>query len=254
MHETDSNGSGVQISSQTYAGKPRSGNWMRGLRLGAILLGVGLVLSAGVARAQDDEDEVDNKTFEEKLMDNLMSGLGAKSMDDKAIDYRERSPLVVPSKIELPPPQTGKAKLAPNWPKDPDVAERKAAIEAAKKENRNAPASYRPLMPSELATRTPRGSTRSSDNVTPGSNGSDKPIMMMPSDLGYTGGLFSNLLGGSKAETAPFVSEPERSELTQPPGGYQTPSPNFAYGTGGKQAAPIETCDSGSGKCEKRWQ
>lgn len=225
---------------------------MRGLQLGAILLGVGLVLSAGAVRAQEDEDEVDNKPFEQKLIDNLMSGLGAKGMDDKSIDYRERSPLVVPSKIELPPPQTGKAKLAPNWPKDPDVAERKAALEAAKKENRDAPPSYRPLMPSELATRTPRSSSRN-DSVAPGSNGSDKPIMMMPSDLGYTGGLFSNMLGGAKTESAPFVSEPERSDLTQPPGGYQTPSPNFAYGTGGKQKAPTEVCDSGSGKCEKRW-
>jgi hypothetical protein len=29
-----------------------------------------------------------------------------------------------------------------------------------------------------------------------------------------------------------FVKEPERSELSQPPAGYQTPSPNYAYGAG----------------------
>ena len=101
----------------------------RALRVAAILLGVGLVLGAGPVRAQD-ADEDDGKTFEEKLMDNLMSGLGGKKLEDGSIDYRERSPLVVPSKIDLPPPQTGRPKLAPNWPKDPDVAERVPAAEA----------------------------------------------------------------------------------------------------------------------------
>ena len=47
------------------------------------------------ARADDDED-ADDRTFERKIMDNLMSGLGAKRIEDGGIDYRERSPLVVP--------------------------------------------------------------------------------------------------------------------------------------------------------------
>ena len=129
MRETDSNGSGA-MSSKTYLlFRPKT--WASAARLSAVLLGVGLVLSAGPVRAQDDEDE-DNRTFEQKLMDNLMSGIGAKRIEDSGIDYRERSPLVVPSKIALPPPETGKPKLAPNWPKDPDEAERKAAREAAK--------------------------------------------------------------------------------------------------------------------------
>jgi hypothetical protein len=249
MRETDSNGSGVQISSKPYSFKPQA----RVLRLAAILLGVGLVLGAGPVRAQDD-DEADDRTFEQKLMDNLMSGLGAKRIEDSGIDYRERSPLVVPSKIALPPPETGKPKLAPNWPKDPDEAERKAARAAAKQKPISPEEARRPLMPSELATRAPRGSDRTVDNSSPGSNGSDKPLMMLPSELGYTGGLFSNPFSSKKVEAEKFVSEPERSELTQPPTGYQTPSSNFAYGVGnGKQAAPKETCDSGTGKCEKTW-
>ena len=51
----------------------------------------------------------------------------------------------------------------------------------------------------------------------------------------FTGG-FSGLFGGNKAETAPFKGEPTRESLTQPPAGYQTPSPNFAYGTGPKES------------------
>jgi hypothetical protein len=251
MRETDSNGSGA-MSSKVFL-FPRPKMWISAARLAAVLVGVGLVLSAGPVRAQDDDQ--DDRTFEQKLMDNLMSGLGAKRIEDSGIDYRERSPLVVPSKIDLPPPETGKPKLAPNWPKDPDEAERKAQREAAKQKPISPEQSRMPLMPSELATRTPKGSSkRTADTSSPGSNGSDKPLMMMPSDLGYVGGLFSNPFSSKKKEAAKFEKEPDRDELTQPPTGYQTPSPNFAYGLGdGKQKGPKETCDSGTGKCEKSW-
>lgn len=222
----------------------------RALRLASILLGVGLVLGAGPVHAQDDDEE-DNKSFEQKLIDNLMSGLGGKKLEDGSIDYRERSPLVVPSKVDLPPPQTGKSKLAPNWPKDPDEAERKAAREAAKQKAISPEEARLPLMPSELNKRAPR--SRTATNNAPGGNNSNGPLMMMPSDLGYSGGLFSNVFGSNtKTETEKFTSEPERSDLTQPPSGYQTPSPNYAYGVG-QLKAPKETCDSATGKCEKRW-
>lgn len=234
-------GSGLHLSSRPAA---------RALRVAAILLGVGLVLGAGPVRAQD-ADEDDGKTFEEKLMDNLMSGLGGKKLEDGSIEYRERSPLVVPSKIDLPPPQSGKPKLAPNWPKDPDVAERAAARERAKQKRKTPEEERMPLMPSELAQRTPKGKS-SQDTSTPGSNNSNAPTMMMPSQLGYVGGLFSNPFGSKTTETEKFVSEPERTELTQPPSGYQTPSSNYAYGVG-QLKPPKEKCDAASGRCEKIW-
>jgi hypothetical protein len=37
---------------------------------------------------------------------------------------------------------------------------------------------------------------------------------------------------GKKDEQAQFVREPDRTSLTQPPAGYQTPSPNYPYGIG----------------------
>ena len=95
MREAGSNGADKLKSSRLRT---------RALRLAAVLLGIGLVIGAGPVRADDDED-ADDRTFERKIMDNLMSGLGAKRIEDGGIDYRERSPLVVPSKIELPPPQ-----------------------------------------------------------------------------------------------------------------------------------------------------
>jgi hypothetical protein len=110
-----------------------------------------------------------------------------------------------------------------------------------------------PLMPSELNKKLPRSASRSTETSTPGGNNSNSPLMMLPSELGYSGGLFSNPFGGStKTETEKFVSEPERTDLTQPPSGYQTPSSNYAYGVG-KLKAPTERCDAASGKCEKTW-
>lgn len=243
MRETGSFGSGYLLSSRLAA---------RGLRAAAILLGVGLVLGAAPLHAQDGDEEEDGRSFEQRLMDNFMSGLGAKKLEDAGIDYRERSPLVVPSKIALPPPQTGKTKLAPNWPKDPDEAERKAAIERSKQKVISPEEARRTLLPSELAQKKPRGSG-SADSSTPGASNSTTPIMMLPSQLGYTGGLFSGAFGEGKGEAEKFTSEPERTELTQPPTGYQTPSPNQPYGVG-KLGAPIEKCDSASGKCEKIWR
>ena len=204
----------------------------RALRLAVISLGIGLVVGAGAARAEDDEDE---KTFEEKIIEGIMTGIGGTNMDNRGIEYRERSPLVVPPKLDLPPPASSSEVKAPNWPKDPDEARRKALIAARKKENKDPREASRPLMPSELDQRAPKKSTAGSDSVDqPGGNPGANAVLS-PSQLGYSGG-FSGLFGGNKAEVAPFKGEPTRESLTQPPSGYQTPSPNFAYGTGPKES------------------
>jgi type IV secretory pathway VirB10-like protein len=205
---------------------------IRALRLAAIALGIGLVMTAGAVRAQDDEE--DDKTFEEKIIEGIMAGIGGTNMENKGIEYRERSPLVVPPKIDLPPPASASADVkAPNWPKDPDEARRKAAIAARKKDNKDPAEARRLLMPSELNKGKVAASARTNnDPVQPGAT--NNPVLS-PSQLGFTGS-FSDLFGGNKSETAPFKGEPTRDSLTQPPTGYQTPSPNFAYGTGPKES------------------
>jgi len=205
----------------------------RALRLAAIALGVGLVMAAGPVRAADDDE--DDKTFEEKIIDGIMAGIGGTNMENRGIEYRERSPLVVPPKLDLPPPAgTTAANAAPNWPKDPDEQRRKAAIAARKKENKDPLEASRILTPAELAKgRTAGAARKNSDPLQPGITETN-PILS-PSQLGYNGG-FSGLFGGSKTETAPFKGEPTRESLTQPPAGYQTPSPNYAYGTGPKES------------------
>jgi hypothetical protein len=224
MRETEASGWIVRNS---------SGALTRALRLAVVTLGVGLVMATGVARAQDDED--DDKTFEEKIIEGVMRGLGGTNMDNRGIDYRERSPLVVPPRLDLPPPASASAEVkTPNWPKDPDEARRKAAIAARKKATTKPAMEYnRPLLPSELNVAKGAPATGvNGDTTQPGNP--NNPILS-PSELGFEG-KFSNLFGGNVAQTAPFKGEPTRDSLTQPPAGYQTPSPNYAYGTGPAQS------------------
>lgn len=210
----------------------RRGLWLA-LKFSAVALGIGLVMSAGPVRAGDDGDDDDDMTFEEKLIDNLMSGIGAKSMEKKGIEYRERSPLVVPPKLDLPPPASADATTAPNWPKDPDERRRKEAIAQRKKGGNKVSDYYKnslPLSPAELNAHKTAGPDKTvNDPAQPGAN-INHPTMS-PAELGYTGGLFK-MFSGSKDEAKQFTAEPPRQSLTEPPPGYQTPSSNYAYGTG----------------------
>jgi hypothetical protein len=225
MRETEASGLKVRAPWQRLA---------RGLWLSSVAFGIGLVMVTGPVRAADPEDE-DDKTFEEKIIEGIMAGIGGTNMENRGIDYRERSPLVVPPKLDLPPPATDKAEVkAPNWPKDPDEQRRKAAIAARKKANKDPLEASRILTPSELAQAKGKASSGGDSVDQPGGNPGTNAVLS-PSQLGYSGG-FSGLFGGNKAETAPFKGEPTRESLTQPPPGYQTPSPSYAYGTGPKES------------------
>ena len=196
-------------------------------RLAAITLGLSLMLATGAAQAGDDDDEQPQKG-DESFMQTLMKGIGGQTMDDSSINYRERSPLVVPSKTDLPPPAPKRIKPAANWPKDPDEQARREAAAAAKEGPADPIQATRPLMPSELAAmRKPK--TKQEGKVQEAST-YDSHILS-PSELGFNNGMFSGVFGG-KPEAKKFTSEPTRENLTMPPPGYQTPSTNYAYGTG----------------------
>ena len=225
MRETEASGWKVRAPWQRLA---------RGLWFSSVALGIGLAMATGPVRAADPEDE-DDKTFEEKIIEGIMAGIGGTNMENRGIDYRERSPLVVPPKLDLPPPAADKAEVkVPNWPKDPDEQRRKAAIAARKKVNKDPLEASRILTPSELAQAKGKASSGGDSVDQPGGNPGTNAVLS-PSQLGYSGG-FSGLFGGNKAETAPFKGEPTRESLTQPPPGYQTPSPSYAYGTGPKES------------------
>jgi len=254
-----------QTKASGWIARNSSSATMRVLRLAVVPLGVTLVVTTGTARAGDDQP--DDRSFTERFVDSFKSTIRGTNMDNRGIDYRERSPLVVPPKLDLPPPaaSTEDVKVA-NWPKDPDERQRKAIIAAKKK---NAPPPARVQVPSEVsaAGAAPGAVAAASagparpiniapppeDPPVPGTtrpayandrNGTAKtdPVYDQPgnvfkngastlgsSSLGETLGL-NNLFGGNKAEAVAPGTEPTREALTQPPPGYQTPSANYPYG------------------------
>src|SRR5262245_63234110 len=95
-----------------------------------VLVAAAIVNSAPV-RAADNEP-----SWDEKMMRGIMDGLGLKRDGEEGINYRERAPLVIPSRRDLAPPEQSEAAANnPAWPKDPDVERRKT--EAAMDRNRN---------------------------------------------------------------------------------------------------------------------
>ncbi|MGE4372637.1 MAG: hypothetical protein AB7E29_06995 [Xanthobacter sp.] len=209
----------VAIPPRHPYGKPnRSSFLLRACSMG--LVGLALLLAARPAAAQED--------FNPSPLRSAMDLLGLSEDEPKPeIEYRERSPLVVPpgGKLEtLPNPQESAYKQDPAWPKDPDVARRKREAEERNKPIiRDDPG--RPLMPSELNKGHKNGIF--GIGLGNGSTSGDSSISkrLLPSDLGFAGWL-----NPSSKEPAAFTGEPERENLTQPPPGYQTPAPNAPYG------------------------
>ena len=210
-----------------------------------------LAMQALPARADDDGDD---RPWDSRLLGNLMEGLGLQSPNKGAIVYQERAPLVIPPSTNLPVPEKADAAIAnnPAWPKDPDVtrkreAARQARLDAYKSADQKQRDEQRPLSPSEMmpgasaTNRAPRVGREANPTAGTWTEAGDGQ-RLTPSQLGYRGGLFGNMFGGKEDEVARFTGEPPRTALTDPPPGYQTPSPDQPYGSGAdRDRAPKAT-------------
>ncbi len=202
-----------------------------------------VLLSPAPARAADDDAPLDTK-----ILRGLLETLGLRK-DGDAINYQERAPLVIPPGSALPPPEKSEAALAnnPAWPKDPDVERKKQETAVARlKQFKSADEEFRDqqrvLSPSELTPGPkPRTASRTGKPNLSASDVPDSGAKLTPSQLGYKGGLFSNLFGRQDDDVAKFTGEPPRASLTEPPPGYQTPSPDQPYGLGQRTTAPKAT-------------
>jgi hypothetical protein len=196
----------------------------RGVALAALVI----CASAAAARAGDDDansTQDSHKSIYDKMLDVIgLSGQGA-------IQYGERSPLVVPPTRDLPPPGANAPPAVPDWPKDPDVTRAKQA----KVKEKPGPhpdwviESNRVLNPGELNA---AGSNPAATPTTPGPacGPADCPDKLEPSKKS----IF-NFDWLKKEQYATFTGEPPRTSLTEPPPGYQTPSPDQPYGVGPAQ-------------------
>ena len=200
----------------------------RGCAASVLVFGAAVALGSVPVRAADDEP-----TFDQKIMNGVMDGLGIKRDGEANINYRERAPLVIPSGRDLAPPERSDAATNPAWPKDPDVERRKT--QAAMEKNRNISdereREQNPLRPDHLKPGG-RGKKQQASRVDDGyqnpASGFGNPVP--PSELGYSGGFFGLFRSNKKEEQGQFTGEPPRTSLTEPPVGYQTPSPAQPYG------------------------
>jgi hypothetical protein len=175
---------------------------------------------ASAARAGDSDSDVQGQeSFTDKFLRTL--GVNNPGSTEYEINYSERSPLVVPPNRTLPPPVTVTTP-APNWPKDPDVAKRKANKNDDKpviQQYDRAAEADRALRPDELnrVSQDPRSV------AAPGTPEQSEPVNKPKKSI-FSLDFFK------KEQYATFTGEPPRSTLTDPPPGYLTPSPDQPYG------------------------
>jgi hypothetical protein len=182
---------------------------------------VGLVAVMGAtAFAQSAENEPTD-------MQKFFGYLGLLEMPKDPIEYRERAPLVVPPSVALVPPQDVNInQINPDFPVDHDVRRAKSRRIDPKEQARQDDIFYsgRKLSPDEMARKRPRdqnaGTATGADDTFHDLN----KVRMSPTQLGFRG------WGVEKDKPVVFAGEPERGNLTEPPAGYRTPSPNAPYG------------------------
>jgi hypothetical protein len=205
----------------------------------SVALGAAVLATSAPARADEDGVSLDKQIF-----GGILQGLGLRK-DGEAINYQERAPLVIPPSRSLPPPEKGDAVLAnnPAWPKDPDVVRRKRDVE--RERNRNVSdereREQNPLRQDQL---TPGGNPRTAAGQPQGAPNSPTPgdrFSATEMKQNQKGNMFGNMFRRDEPEIAKFTKEPPRAALTEPPPGYQTPSPDQPYGLSGKETAPKAT-------------
>lgn len=194
---------------------------------GAALAGLAICAGSAMAYAGDDDTISSSTSFYDKFLQTIGVEGGA------AIDYSERSPLVVPPTRDLPPPTADRPPPASDWPKDPDIARRAQA--KVKEKPRYTPdyavVNSLPLRPDQLNAPGANTGAASAPGAA-GSNGPsgadypEKEIKNQSNPLNFFENAFK------KEQYATFTGEPERTSLTDPPPGYLTPSPDQPYGIG----------------------
>jgi hypothetical protein len=215
--------------------------------------GIFLVMAGGVATAYAEDDDA---LPDEKFMRSFLRGLGLRNGEEAGIEYKERSPLVLPPTRDLPVPAAvapPPAKVNPAWPTDPDkVAEKQTKkpkkpivwLTDVQQDRLTAEEWNAGRTPQAAPPGSPQGTppAPAEPNTRPGaSQAGNGNAEMTPKELGYNNTIWDNIFGftnifkSDKPESKPFVREPSRAALTDPPAGYRTPSPSQPYGLNSKE-------------------
>ena len=206
---------------------------------------IGMAMLVGCAgtsvRAADDDDD---ELIDTKIFRYVLKGLGLRQ-DDANIEYRERSPLVLPTSKDLPRPEAdAAAKRAAGWPDDPDVKRNRQRKETERKRKALEPGvDDKPLSPSQMGKEA--GPVGPKGGEVPGRSMEGSAAPSTNAELGSKGfiEMFRTGLWAPKEEYVPFTGEPARSSLVEPPAGYRTPSPAQPYGVGKERWLPPGATD-----------
>jgi hypothetical protein len=143
---------------------------------------------------------------------------------EDSIDYRARAPLVVPPKLDLPPPQSADARHPADWPTDPDVyARRKAQADSHRPAPQITPNTRPELSKDQLMAN--RGETVVDETPNDGCSALGGSSLCAGSPWKYV----TEKMGIGKKEDEKIVlsgTEPPRKYLTEPPPGYRIPTAN----------------------------
>ena len=147
---------------------------------------------------------------------NIMGTIGLIPKEKDPIRYRERAPLVLPPKAELRPPASSYASSNPQWPNDPDVAEKRRRADEARNpvtwsETRRMSDNNARLSPQELQG----GRVSGGQSAVPGSHRGDNArdvLLLSPDQLRAAP-------RSDEDDRKAAVGEPARKTLTDPPTG-----------------------------------
>jgi len=189
-------------------------------------LGAFALASPAAAQGADDEGPTE--------VQKLFGAMGLLDLPKDPIDYQERSPLVVPPQMNLPPPQSAEdvRKLNPEWPQDPDWRRQREGSKQAKIPVEERRGNFYPYGSNtkveDMSRVNPGRPAKKKDDgsggyTTAGEEAKAGAERYSPSQLGFLG-------WGKKDSGSSFTGEPDRTQLTEPPPGYRTPSPNAPYG------------------------
>jgi hypothetical protein len=216
-----------------------------------VRLALGLAISALVVCANTPAALAGDDDSDDSFLTKFMHTLGLKKAGDVeyGIDYNERSPLVVPPTRDLPPPVASVDKPAPDWPKDPDITRRKEAKKKKVERHYDFMEDSKVLSPYELD----KGKTTNPNDGKAATPNGDSTLGQVNQQQMAGKKSFFDLSWFKTEEYTTFTGEPARTSLTEPPPGYQTPSPDQPYGIGkqGTKAKPKnigERMEAESGK------
>jgi hypothetical protein len=198
------------------------------LRLPVLAASAVLGLFAAVGPAQALQDDGAGSPIE-----SLGTAFGIISPpDEPTITYRERSPLVLPPKSELPAPRKSAVQGAQNWPQDQEV------VRARRKKDENPARMRGEATATDNAGMRPGGERNvyAPTKVTGPLNGpgADPCEKLDPDNKNCPPDIYWKKLNVQVQPQATNKMqagvEPPRTYLTQPPKGYMTPTSNNVKG------------------------